>query len=66
MTRIDLPEELADAVESRIEGTDFDSVEEYVLFVVGEVVAERDEETDDDSRPDVSGVEGRLEDLGYL
>lgn len=69
-----LPPDLRAECESRIEGTNFDSVEEYVQFVVAEVV---DADVDRDgvtagsdeskgSRDESDAVTERLEGLGYL
>ena len=65
--RVRLPPELQTQCEKRIEGTNFESVEEYVQFVVAEACAG----TQDDSgsrRPTTSSdkVSERLESLGYL
>jgi len=65
---ITLPAALADKCEARIDGTEFDSVEAYVQFVMGAVVADEDDpermQTDDDSGVD-EDVEDRLASLGY-
>lgn len=62
---IHLPEELEAELRRRVEGTEFETVEEYVLFVLREVV--RDEESrEGESVGHDAHVERRLEDLGYL
>lgn len=62
---VHLPEELETELRRRVEGTEFETVEAYVLFVLWEVV--RDDRSRDDEPVDYDAdVEKRLEDLGYL
>jgi hypothetical protein len=64
---IRLPATLVEKCEARIDGTEFDSVEAYVRFVMGAVVADADDpdiQTDEDSGVD-EDVEDRLASLGY-
>jgi Arc/MetJ-type ribon-helix-helix transcriptional regulator len=62
---IDLPSDLDAQLRDRIRDTEFDSLEEYVLFVLEEIV--EDEGPSDEQREvDSEELEGRLEDLGYL
>ncbi len=60
-----LPAELYGKVEERVKATDFGSVDEYVEFVLEEVVKEEEEEkvfSEEEERE----VKRRLKDLGYL
>lgn len=62
-----LPPNLRAECENRIDGTNFDSVEEYVRFVVAEACKRAQTETESRDRttaPDE--VSDRLESLGYL
>jgi Arc/MetJ-type ribon-helix-helix transcriptional regulator len=60
-----LPAELYRKVEERVKATDFGSVDEYVEFVLQEVVKE--EESDRSfSEEDEQEVKKRLKALGYL
>jgi len=52
-----MPAELYDKIEERVRATDFDSVDEYVEFVLGEAL--KDEEVAEKE------VKKRLRDLGY-
>lgn len=70
-----LPESVAGRIDQRIVGTEFDSVDAYVAFVVESVLREIDEQTDEElDTHDVSdratdegdAMEERLESLGYL
>lgn len=62
-----LPPDLRAKCENRIEGTNFDSVEEYVRFVVAEACGgPRDDAESRDSTADTDEVAERLESLGYL
>lgn len=68
MTDLTISDDLADRIERRIRGTDFDSVDEYGEFVLSEVLTrvERAGETTDESTTSREGVEDRLQSLGYL
>lgn len=60
-----LPTELYSKIEERVKATDFGSVDEYVQFVLEEVVKEKEEErafSEDEEKE----VKKRLKDLGYL
>jgi hypothetical protein len=62
---ITLTPELRAACEQAIEGTEFQSVEAYVQFVLREVVTEPDAGAAESAdRP--AGTEDQLEALGYL
>lgn len=62
-----VPDRLVERVERRLPRTDFDSTEAYVAYVLEEVLAQVESETDDDyDRVDGDEVEDRLESLGYL
>ena len=52
-------------IEQRVKSTGFGSVEEYVTFVLEEVLKEEDEETVF-SKEEEEEVKKRLRDLGYL
>ncbi|MFC5277848.1 hypothetical protein ACFPM1_03565 [Halorubrum rubrum] len=62
---VEIPEHLHERVERRTAGTTFESVDEYVRFVLEEVVAA---DADDGSYDDVDDedVQARLRSLGYL
>jgi Arc/MetJ-type ribon-helix-helix transcriptional regulator len=60
-----LPTDLYSKIEERVNATDFGSVDEYVQFVLEEVVKEKEEErafSEDEEKE----VKKRLKDLGYL
>lgn len=73
--RIEIPERTAEQIESRIDGTEFDSVEEYVAVALERLLWEL-RRHEGQSPPDDRGVEAdtstdedleeRLEALGYL
>ena len=60
-----LPGELHTKIEQRIAGTEFSSVDEYVNFVLEEVLKEEEPETAF-SKEDEEEVKKRLKALGYL
>lgn len=65
---IRIPVRLIEEIEGRIGATEFESVEEYVTFVLEEVVRDTDEEEIEEvfSEEDEAKVKGRLKALGYL
>jgi Arc/MetJ-type ribon-helix-helix transcriptional regulator len=60
-----LPTELYSKIEERVRAMDFGSVDEYVQFVLEEVVKEEEEERAF-SEEEEEEVKKRLKDLGYL
>lgn len=65
---VDIPPELQTQLEARIEGTDFESLDAYVRFVLETIVAESDasSETSTEQEEMNPELETRLEDLGYM
>ncbi len=65
---IKVPKEIIRKIEERIKGTEFKTVDEYVNFVLEEVVKETDEEEPEEvfSEEDEAKVKERLRALGYL
>jgi Arc/MetJ-type ribon-helix-helix transcriptional regulator len=61
-----LPAELYSQIEERVKATDFGSVEEYVRFVLEEVLKNEGEEEQAFSKEDEEEVKKRLKALGYL
>ena len=61
-----LPADLYGKIEERVRATDFESVDEYVEFVMEEVVKEEEEEEKAFSEEEEREVKKRLKDLGYL
>lgn len=67
--KIKIPSHLVEKINRRMEGSDFDSVEEYVKYVLEEVVSEDEEEYEEEeewSEEDEEKVKSRLRSLGYL
>ena len=60
-----LPVDLYQKIEARVNNSEFNSVDEYVKFVLEEVFRE-DEETVTLDERDEEEVKKRLKDLGYL
>jgi len=63
---VSLPAELYSKIEERVNTTDFSSVEEYVTFILEEVIKEENEEEKAFSKEDEEEVKKRLKALGYL
>lgn len=62
-----LPAELCDRIEERVKATGFSSVDEYVIFVLEEVLKEEGEEGEKAfSEEEEEEIKKRLKALGYL
>ena len=67
LTAVELPAEVVERVDARLPRTEFDSPDAYVAYVLEEVLAHVESETDDDfATADEAQVRDRLESLGYL
>lgn len=67
-TTVSIPTPLVEKIKKRIEGTGFTSVSSYVTYILREVIANMDEDEDEDvfSKEDEEKVKERLRALGYL
>ncbi|MFB6095431.1 MAG: hypothetical protein ABEJ71_03135 [Halodesulfurarchaeum sp.] len=65
---LDIPKRIVDRVEDRLPRTEWDEPEEYITYVLEEVLYRVEKETeDDDFEPvDEEEVKDRLKSLGYL
>ena len=63
---VPIPKSLYKKIEEEIKDSDFESVEEYVAFVLREVLSEDEEEEEDFSKEEEEQVKERLRSLGYL
>lgn len=65
---VELPQRIVSRVETRLPRTEFDSVAEYVTFVMEEVLYRVEQETEGEAHEAVSEdeVRDRLQSLGYL
>jgi len=61
-----LPAELYQKIGERVKSTGFGSVDEYVIFVLEEVLKDDDEGEQAMSKEDEEEVKKRLKALGYL
>ncbi len=61
-----LSAELYSRIEERVKATEFGSVDEYVIFVLEEVLKEEGEEEKTFSKEEEEEVKKRLKALGYL
>lgn len=68
MADINISDELVERIKRRINATNFDTVDEYVEFVLSEVVTHAERKTNEPREPTASeeDVAGRLQSLGYL
>jgi len=64
---IQIPTALANKIQKRIEGTEFASISSYVTYVLGEILSETEEKTEETfTKEDEEKVKNRLRALGYL
>ncbi len=68
---VEIPKDLFEKINERIDGIEFKSVSEYVTFVLEEVVSEDGDEEEDEaeeiySEEDEEKIKERLKGLGYL
>ena len=63
--KISISDEIYEKIKKRVKDTDFKSVEEYVNFVLQEVISEVEKEPVL-SKEEKEEVKGRLRALGYL
>lgn len=61
---VSVPADLYEQCEKNIDGTTFESVDQYVQFVLSEVITHSDQRNAETSDDDIS--EEQLEALGYL
>ena len=66
LKNVSIPAGLYDAIQERVDGTEFTSVEEYVTFVLEEVIKDDDEDEVAFTEEDEEEVKKRLRALGYL
>jgi hypothetical protein len=65
---LDIPVRIIDRVEDRLPRTEWDEPEEYITYVMEEVLYRVEQETEDDDFEEIDEqeVEDRLKSLGYL
>jgi Arc/MetJ-type ribon-helix-helix transcriptional regulator len=65
---VELPERIVERVEDRLPRTEWDTPEEYITYVMEEVLYRVEQETEDDDfeAVDEDEVKDRLKSLGYL
>lgn len=63
---VKIPAQLHERIKKRIKGTDFSSVSDYVTYVLREVLASLDEESEVFTEEEEEKVKERLRALGYL
>ncbi len=63
---ISIPEMLYQKIEEQIKGTEFSSVEDYVIFVLEEILKEEDDSEATLTPEEEELVKERLKGLGYL
>jgi Arc/MetJ-type ribon-helix-helix transcriptional regulator len=64
--KIEIPKDLYGRIKERIKGTEFTSVSDYVVFVLGELMAADGDEKKKTTAEDDEKVKERLRSLGYI
>lgn len=65
---IDIPSELLTKIQNRVDYTEFEDANQYIIYVLEEVIHSTEQETELSANSDVDEqqVEERLKSLGYL
>lgn len=66
---IEIPKRIYEEIESRVDGEEFKTVEDYIIFVLEELLREEpdeDEFSEEFTVEDEEKVKERLRNLGYL
>lgn len=66
MTKVEIDPEIAESIKNRIEGTKFNSIEEYVNFLLVEVEQRDGSGSAKLENTEEIDIQNHLEDLGYL
>lgn len=66
-TTVSIPTPLFKKIQERIKGTGFTSVSSYLTYVLREITAEEEEETEEPfTKEDEEKIKARLRALGYI
>lgn len=63
---VKISKDIIEKIEQQIHGTEFKSVDEYIAFVLEEIVRDKEESEEIFSEEDEEKVKERLKELGYL
>ncbi len=63
---VELPDDLVSRVEARLPRSDFDSADEYIEYVIEDVLYRLETEREDTPTEEPDDLEDRLRSLGYL
>lgn len=61
---VEIPDRTASAISKRLHGTEFESVDSYVAFVLGQLLRELDRPADEESRNDPESRDATTHDAG--
>ena len=64
--KVDIPASLAKKIEEKIEGTSFETISQYITYVLREVLSNMEEEEEELSPEEEEKIKERLRALGYL
>lgn len=68
-TNISIPNSLAEKIKKRMEGTDFNSISEYVTYILRKIIYQieaEEKEKEAFSKEEEEKVKERLRNLGYI
>ncbi|KAA0004931.1 MAG: CopG family transcriptional regulator [Thermoplasmata archaeon] len=66
MSEIEIPETLAKKIEDMIKDTSFNSISDYITYVLEELLEDMEEEEETFSKEEEEKIKERLRALGYL
>ncbi|MCD6222415.1 MAG: CopG family transcriptional regulator [Thermoplasmata archaeon] len=66
MSEIEIPETLAKKIEDMIKDTSFNSISDYITYVLEELLEDMEEEEETFSEEEEEKIKERLRALGYL
>ncbi|MBN2478075.1 CopG family transcriptional regulator [Candidatus Micrarchaeota archaeon] len=64
--QVSIPQEMYDKIKEEIKGTEFNSVSEYVNFILAELLSNEDKGKKALDKKEEEEIKGRLKALGYL
>ena len=64
--KVEIPLDIYSSVEKRVQGVGFDSVQDYIIFVLQEVISIEEEEPLSLTPEDEAAIKSKLRDLGYM
>lgn len=64
--KVEIPQDIYSSVEKRVQGVGFDSVQDYIIFVLQELINIEEEDSVFLTPEDEEAIKSKLRDLGYM